>query len=65
MKIHSLSFPTFGLTSSFGDFRGSSRQGSIRSSHLLPTLLELDVEGTGGDIFAASPIAISMQVCNQ
>jgi len=54
-KIHTLSFPTFRLTRSF---RGSSRPGSIISSHLLPTLLELNVEGTRGEIFAASPIAL-------
>ena len=54
-QIHTLSFPTFGLTRSF---RGSSRPGSIISSHLLPTLLELNVEGTRGEIVAASPIAL-------
>jgi len=53
-KIHTLSFPTFGLTRSV---RGSSRPGSIISSHL-PTLLELNVEGTRGEIFAASPMAL-------
>ena len=36
--------------------RGSSRPGSVISAHL-PTLLELNVEGTRGDISAASPIA--------
>jgi len=45
MRIHTLSFPTFGLPSSFRDFGGStqlcgfSRQGSIISSHPLPTPL--------------------------
>jgi len=39
-------------------FRESSRPGRIRSSHLVPTLLKLDVEGTRGQIFAASPIAL-------
>jgi len=56
-KIQTLSFPPFGLTRSFR-VRGSSRPGSIISSHLLPTLLELNVEGTRGEIFAASPIAM-------
>ena len=59
--IHTLSFPTFGLTRSFRrspQLRGSSQPGSIISSHLLPTLLELNVEGTPGEIFAASPIEL-------
>jgi len=37
--------------------RGSSRPGSIISSHL-PTLLELHVKDTPGEIFAASPMAL-------
>jgi hypothetical protein len=41
--------------------RESSPQGSITSSHHLPTPLELNVEGQWGEIFAASPIAIPMQ----
>jgi len=45
MIIHTLSFPTFGLTRSVRDFgsaqlRGSSTLGSIISSHVIPTLLE-------------------------
>jgi len=55
-KIHTLSFPTFGLRSM--RLCGSSRPGSIISSQLLPTLLELNVEGTQGETFAASPIAL-------
>jgi len=45
MKIHTLSFPTFGLTRSVRDIvdpsnrMGSSMPGSIRSSHPIPTLL--------------------------
>ena len=54
-KIHTLSFATFGLTRSVS---GSSRPGSIISSHLLPTLVDLDVEGTRGEIIAASPIPL-------
>ena len=38
--------------------RGSSRPGSIISSHLLPTHLEINVEANRGQIFAASPIAL-------
>jgi len=59
-KIHTLSFPAFGLTRSVHGskhLRGSSQPGSIISSHL-PTLLELNVEGTRGEIFASSPIAL-------
>ena len=37
--------------------RESSQPGSIISSHL-PTLLDLNVEGTRGEISAASPIAL-------
>jgi len=46
MKIHTLSFPTFGLTRSVCDIMdprncvGSSTPGSIISSHPIPTLLE-------------------------
>ena len=61
MKIHTLSFPTFSLTRSVGgstQLRGSSQPGSIISSHLLPTLLEHNVEGTRGEIFAASPTVL-------
>jgi hypothetical protein len=69
-NTHSI-FPTFGLTSSFRVFResmrlrGSSPKGSIISSHLLPMLLGLNVEGMRGEIFAASPIAIPMQLYTQ
>ena len=48
MKIHTLSFPTFGRTRSVRDILdprnwvGSSMPGSIISSHLIPTLLEPD-----------------------
>ena len=58
---HSL-FPRFrGST----QLRGSSRPSSIISSHH-PTLLEHNVEGTRGEIFAASHcIAIPMQACTQ
>jgi len=48
MKIHTLSFPTFGLTGSVHDIMdprncvGSSMPGSIISSHPIPTLLEPD-----------------------
>jgi len=38
-------------------FRGSSPPGSIISTHL-PTILELNIEGTRGQIFAASPVAL-------
>jgi len=58
---HSI-FPNFWSHSLCPRFRGSSRPGSIISSHL-PMLLELNVEGTRGEIFAASPIAIPMQTC--
>jgi len=46
MKIHTLSFPTSGLTRSVCDIvdprncMGSSTPGSIISSHLIPTLLK-------------------------
>jgi len=46
MKIHTLSFPTFGLTRSVRNIVnprncvGSSTPGSIISSHPIPTLLE-------------------------
>jgi len=64
MKRHTVSFPTFGLTR---PFRGSTQlcrfswPGSIISSHLLPTLLELNVEGPQEEIFAASSIALQSQ----
>ena len=57
-KIHTLSFPTFGFTRSFC---GSSQLGSIISSHLLPTLLDLNVEGTRCDTFAEAPIVLQFQ----
>jgi hypothetical protein len=41
--------------------RGFLQPGSIISSHLLPTLLELNVDGTWGEIFAASPITLQFQ----
>ena len=59
-NIHTLSFLTFGLTRSFRDFVDPRNcadphgRCSIISSHLLLTLLELKVEGTWGEIFAAS-----------
>ena len=46
IKIHTLSFPTFGLTRSVRDivdpcnYVGSSMPGSIISSHQIPTLLK-------------------------
>jgi len=46
-------------------FCGSSWPDRIISSHLLRTLLKLNVEGMWWEIFAASPIAIPMQVCTQ
>jgi len=48
MKIHTLSFPTFGLTRSVCDIVdphncvGFSTPGSIISSHPIPMLLELE-----------------------
>ena len=62
-NTHSI-FPNFGSHSIFPRFRGSTQlrgsswPGSIISSHLLPTLLEPNVEGTRGEIFASSPIAL-------
>jgi len=59
-NTHSI-FPNFGSHSLFPRFRGStqlcgsSRPGSIISSHLLPTLLELKVEGTRGQICKRVP----------
>jgi len=38
--------------------------GSTISSHL-PMLLELNVQGMGGEIFGASPIAIPVRTCTQ
>jgi len=63
-KRDTLCFPTFGLTRSFRgstQLCGSSRPDSIISSHHHPTHLELHVEGTRGEIFAASPIALQSQ----
>jgi len=60
-NIRTLSFPTFGPTRSF---RWSSRTRSIISSHLLPTLLELNAEGSRGEGSAASPIALPFR-CNR
>jgi len=48
-------------TPEFGPVANTS---SIISSHH-DMLLELNVEGTRGEIFAASPIAIPMQRCTQ
>jgi len=47
VKIHTLSFPTVGLTRSDGDFgsaqlRGSSTPGSKLSSHPIPTFLKTE-----------------------
>jgi len=61
-KIHNLSFPTFCLTRSVRGstpLLGSSRPGCIISSHLPPTLLEHNEVGMRGEIFAASPIALT------
>jgi len=61
-NAHSI-FPNFWSHSLFPRFfgstqlRGSSQLGSIISSLLLSTLLELNVEGTRGEIFTESLIA--------
>jgi hypothetical protein len=68
-NTHSL-FPSFWSHLLFPRFRGSmqlhgsSRPCSIISSHL-PKYHKLNVEGTWGEIFAVSPIAILMQACTQ
>jgi hypothetical protein len=56
-----LLFPRF---CGFMQLRGSSQPCSIISSHL-PTHYQLNIDGTWGEIFAASPIAILMQACTQ
>jgi len=52
-----LIFPNFWSHSLCARFRGSSWPGSIISSHL-QRLLEFNIEGTQGEIFAASPLAL-------
>jgi len=65
-NTHSI-FPNFWSYSLFPRFRGStqlrgsSRLGSIISSHLLATLLKLNVEGTRGEIFTVAPIELQSQ----
>jgi len=62
MKIHTLSFATFGVTRSVRDIMdprncvGSSTPGSIISSHPIPTLLELEL------LFLMNPASISREV---
>ena len=70
MKIHTLSFPTFGLTRSVRDIvdpRNWVDPHGCVVSYLLTFLCSsgLNVEGTRGEIFAASPIAIPRQTCTQ
>jgi len=66
-KIHTLSFPTFGLTRSVHGctpLRGSSPPGRIISTPFLATPLKFNAEGMLGEFVAASLLALQSR-CKQ